>query len=119
MGGLDSGVTDATKNILLESAYFKPSTISGKARDLGLHTDASHRYERGVDPRGQERALERITGLLLDIAGGAAGPLIHAVSEAHVPPQNGLGRTFQGVYDAGCGLLSIQVHQDCTGNARN
>ena len=88
MGGLDSGVTDATKNIFLESAYFKPSTISGKARDLGLHTDASHRYERGVDPRGQERALERITGLLLDIAGGEAGPLIHAVSEAHVPPQN-------------------------------
>jgi len=88
MGGLDSGVTDATKNILLESAYFKPSTISGKARDLGLHTDASHRYERGVDPRGQERALERITGLLLDIAGGESGPLIHAVSEAHVPPQN-------------------------------
>jgi len=88
MGGLDSGVTDATSNILLESAYFKPSTISGKARDLGLHTDASHRFERGVDPRGQVGAIERITQLLLDIAGGEAGPLIHAVSEAHVPAQN-------------------------------
>jgi len=88
MGGLDSGVTDATRNILLESAYFKPSTISGKARDLGLHTDASHRFERGVDPRGQVRAIERLTGLLLDIAGGEAGPLIHAVSEDHVPVQN-------------------------------
>ncbi len=90
MGGLATGVTDDTKSIFLECAYFKPSTISGKARDLGLHTDASHRYERGVDPRGQERAIERITGLLLDMAGGEAGPLIHAVSEAHVPPQNQL-----------------------------
>jgi phenylalanyl-tRNA synthetase beta chain len=88
MGGLDSGVTEATRNILLESAYFKPSTISGKARDMGLHTDASHRFARGVDPRGQVRAIERITQLLLEIAGGEAGPLIHAVSEPHVPPQN-------------------------------
>ena len=88
MGGLDSGVTEATSNILLESAFFKPSTISGKARDLGLHTDASHRFERGVDPQGQVAAIERITELLLQIAGGEAGPLIHAVDEAHVPAQN-------------------------------
>jgi phenylalanyl-tRNA synthetase beta chain len=88
MGGLDSGVTEATSNILLESAYFNPSTISGKARDMGLHTDASHRFERGVDPQGQIRAIERITALLLDIAGGQAGPLIHAVSEAHLPVQD-------------------------------
>ena len=88
MGGLDSGVTEATSNILLESAYFKPSTISGKARDLGLHTDASHRFERGVNPQGQVRAIERITALLLEIAGGEAGPLIHAASEAHLPVQN-------------------------------
>jgi phenylalanyl-tRNA synthetase beta chain len=88
MGGLDSGVTDATKNILLESAYFKPATISGKARDMGLHTDASHRFERGVDPQGQVNAIERITALLLEIAGGEAGPLIHSSDEAHVPVQN-------------------------------
>jgi len=88
MGGLDSGVTEATRNILLESAYFKPSTISGKARDMGLHTDASHRFERGVDPQGQIRAMERITALLLDIAGGEAGPLIHASEEAYLPVQN-------------------------------
>ena len=88
MGGLQSGVTDSTRNILLESAFFKPATISGKARDLGLHTDASHRFERGVDPRGQVLAIERITALIMDMAGGEAGPLIHAVSESHVPPQN-------------------------------
>ena len=88
MGGLESGVTDETRSILLESAYFKPSTISGKARDMGLHTDASHRFERGVDPQGQIRAIERITALLLDIAGGEAGPLIHASAEAFIPVQN-------------------------------
>ena len=88
MGGLDTGVTEATSNILLESAYFKPSTISGKARDMGLHTDASHRFERGVDPQGQITAIERITALLLDISGGEAGPLIHASSEAFIPVQN-------------------------------
>ncbi len=88
MGGLHSGVTESTTRILLESAWFKPATISGKARDLGLHTDASHRFERGVDPQGQVRAIERITQLLLDITGGQAGPLVHAVSEVHVPVQN-------------------------------
>jgi len=88
MGGLDTGVSDTTRNILLESAYFKPATISGKARDLGLHTDASHRFERGVDPRGQVMAIERITALLLEISGGQAGPLIHAVAEPQVPVQN-------------------------------
>ncbi len=88
MGGLATGVTDSTRNILLESAYFNPSTISGKARALGLQTDASHRYERGVDPQGQVRAIERITELLLEIVGGEAGPLVHAVSELHVPAQN-------------------------------
>jgi len=88
MGGQDTGVTDATKNILLESAYFKPSIISGKARDMGLHTDASHRFERGVDPQGQVTAIERITALMLDIAGGQAGPLIHSSSEAFLPVQN-------------------------------
>ncbi len=85
MGGLDSGVTDATTDILLESAWFKPSTIMGKARDLGLHTDASHRFERGVDPAGQRDAIERITALLLDIVGGEAGPVLEAVAEEHLP----------------------------------
>jgi len=88
MGGLATGVTATTRNILLESAYFNPATISGKARDLGLHTDASHRFERGVDPRGQVDAIERITALLLEIVGGEAGPLLHAVAEEHIPARN-------------------------------
>ncbi|SFW62254.1 phenylalanine--tRNA ligase subunit beta [Luteibacter sp. UNCMF366Tsu5.1] len=75
MGGFDSRVTDATQNIFLEAAHFAPSAIMGRARKLGLHTDASHRFERGVDPALPKRAIERATQLLLEIAGGKAGPV--------------------------------------------
>lgn len=85
MGGLDSGVTPQTRDILFESAFFNPATIMGKARRFGMHTDASHRFERGVDPAGQEQAVERATRLLVDIAGGQPGPLLVAESRNHVP----------------------------------
>ena len=84
-GGLDSGVTSETQDILLESAFFAPLAIAGKARQYGLHTDASHRYERGVDPQLQRTAMERATALLLEITGGQAGPVIEAVSEGDIP----------------------------------
>ena len=81
MGGLDSGVSSATSDIVLESAFFDPVKIAGRARDYGLHTDSSHRFERGVDNAGQSRAIERATALLLDIVGGEAGPtVVHGVS---------------------------------------
>jgi phenylalanyl-tRNA synthetase beta chain len=85
MGGLDSGVTETTRDILFESAYFNPATIMGKARDFGMHTDASHRFERGVDPQGQVLAVERATALLMEIAGGEPGPLLLAEDPAHIP----------------------------------
>ena len=84
-GGLHSGVTTETKDILLESAFFAPLAILGRARQYGLHTDASHRYERGVDPTLQFDAMERATSLLLDIVGGEVGPIVEAVSAEHVP----------------------------------
>ena len=84
-GGKDSGVTLDSKNIFLESAFFAPDAILGKARRYGLHTDASHRYERGVDPQLQRTAMERATELLLAICGGEAGPITEAVSEPHLP----------------------------------
>ncbi|GAA5137378.1 phenylalanine--tRNA ligase subunit beta [Thalassotalea piscium] len=84
-GGLTSGVTTETKDIFLESAFFAPLAILGKARQYGLHTDASHRYERGVDPQMQRDAMERATQLLLDIVGGEAGPIVEAVHEQHIP----------------------------------
>lgn len=84
-GGLQSGVTDKTKHIFLESAFFSPLAIAGKARQYGLHTDASHRYERGVDPELQRSAMERATALLLDIVGGKAGPIVEAVAPEYLP----------------------------------
>jgi phenylalanyl-tRNA synthetase beta chain len=85
MGGQRSGVGPETADILLESAFFAPAWISGKARSYGLHTDSSHRFERGVDPGLQVRALERATRLLLDIVGGRPGPVVDATLEAHLP----------------------------------
>lgn len=85
MGGEDSGVTDETQDILLESAFFAPTTIAGKARGYGLHTDSSHRFERGVDPELQVMAIERATQLVLDICGGVAGPVNEVASEANLP----------------------------------
>ena len=75
MGGEHSGITSATTDVLLEVAWFQPEIIAGRARRYGLVTDASQRFERGVDPTLQERALERATRLILDCAGGVAGPL--------------------------------------------
>ncbi|QPB83167.1 phenylalanine--tRNA ligase subunit beta [Pseudoalteromonas rubra] len=84
-GGENSGVKEGTTDILLESAFFNPLAIAGQARSYGLHTDASHRYERGVDYQLQRDAMERATALLLEIAGGQAGPVVEAVSEADLP----------------------------------
>ena len=86
MGGEHSGVnTEKTRDLFLESAFFEPISVAGKARSYGLHTDASHRYERGVDSQLAREAMERATQLLLDIVGGEAGPIVEAVSEQHLP----------------------------------
>ncbi|RLK50948.1 phenylalanyl-tRNA synthetase beta subunit [Alkalispirillum mobile] len=85
MGGEDSSVGDDTRDILLECAWFAPAAIAGRARAHGLHTDSSHRFERGVDPAGQHRAMARASQLLLSICGGEAGPVKEAVAESHLP----------------------------------
>lgn len=86
MGGKDSGVSNNTQHIFLESAFFTPEKMAGKARQLGLHTDASHRFERGVDRDLQLRAIERASELLLAIVGGEAGPV--TVAEAAAQQQS-------------------------------
>src|SRR5690554_1667392 len=86
MGGEDSGVdTASTKDLFLESAFFAPIAVAGKARSYGLHTDASHRFERGVDYDLAARAMQRATELLLEIVGGEAGPLIDARDDSAMP----------------------------------
>ncbi len=85
MGGQDSAVGEGTRDIFLESAFFNPLCIAGRARSHGLHTDSSHRFERGVDPQLQRRALERATDLLLKIVGGQPGPVIEVTHEESLP----------------------------------
>ncbi len=85
MGGKDSAVSDDTVDIFLECAFFTPEMMMGKARDLGLHTDSSHRFERGVDPFIQRRAIERASQMIIDIAGGCAGPITEIVDEMFLP----------------------------------
>lgn len=85
MGGEHSGVSATTRDVFLESAFFDQIAVAGKARSYGLHTDASHRYERGVDWQLAREAMERATGLLLEITGGEAGPITETVSEQHLP----------------------------------
>ncbi|WP_299768121.1 phenylalanine--tRNA ligase subunit beta [uncultured Pseudoteredinibacter sp.] len=74
MGGESTAVSSETTDVFLECAYFDPIAIAGRARSYGLHTDASHRYERGVDYQLQEKAIERATELLLEAVGGKVGP---------------------------------------------
>jgi phenylalanyl-tRNA synthetase beta chain len=85
MGGLSTSVTADTRNVFFEAAFWPQSVVAGRARSYALHTEASLRFERGVDPAGQAEAVERATRLLLDIAGGEAGPLADLVHEDAAP----------------------------------
>ena len=84
MGGFDSRVTETTRDVFLESAHFAPAAIMGRARKLGLSTDAAHRFERGVDPELPRLAMERATALLMEIAGGRAGDIVEAALSEHL-----------------------------------
>ncbi len=85
MGGLASAATENTSNIFLESAFFDPHAILGKARRYGLHTDSSHRFERGVDFQIQKQAIDRAAQLIVEICGGQPGPIIEKLSDDDLP----------------------------------
>jgi phenylalanyl-tRNA synthetase beta chain len=85
MGGQATAVSASSSNIFLEAAFFAPVLMAGKARSYGLHTDSSHRFERGVDFELQTKAVERASQLLLDIVGGDAGPIVDVNSDANLP----------------------------------
>ncbi|WP_325892645.1 phenylalanine--tRNA ligase subunit beta [Grimontia sp. NTOU-MAR1] len=88
-GGQDSGVNaETTTDVLLEAAFFAPDAIRGRARSYGLHTDSSHRFERGVDSTLQNYAMERATQLLIEICGGEAGDIVGQESDEHLPKAN-------------------------------
>jgi phenylalanyl-tRNA synthetase beta chain len=85
MGGHDTRITDTTHNVFLEAAHWRPAAIMGRGRKLGLHTDAAHRFERGVDAELPRLAIERATRLIIDAAGGKAGPVIEASLPEYLP----------------------------------
>ena len=105
MGGERSGIAVDTADVFLEGAFFPPDVVAGVARRYGLVTDASQRFERGVDPRGQERAIERATQLLVEIAGGRPGPAVLTQDEAHQPKRPGVTLRPERVTS----LLGVQV----------
>ena len=88
MGGNESAVCDLTHDVFLECAFFSPQLIAGKARKFGLHTDSSHRFERGVDATMQTRAMERASQLIIQIAGGALGPITEQTNEPAIPDRS-------------------------------
>lgn len=108
MGGADSAVGETTRNIFLESAFFSPAAIAGKARSYGLHTDSSHRFERGVDHQLQTLAIERATELLLNIVGGEAGPVVQAQDEKSRPTLRSV-RLHRARLESGLGLPAGDV----------
>jgi phenylalanyl-tRNA synthetase beta chain len=131
MGSLDAEVDDSTTDIVLEAAYFNPTSVRVTARKLTLSTDSSYRFERGVDPEGVEYAALRAIDLILEVAGGTvdgkmlvAGRLIETVGEIQIKPDN--IRKFIGfdVSDADIQQalesleLSVAVHDDDDGSAR-
>ena len=108
MGGLDSSVQGETRNVFFEAAFFTPIEIAGKARSYGMHTDSSHRFERGVDPQLQHKAMQRATELLIEIAGGEAGPVIDVSNAEHMPTQPQVVLRFDRINR----LLGIDVSRD-------
>lgn len=108
MGGEESGITLETDELFLESAFFAPKAIAGRARRYGFASDASHRFERGVDFGGTRRALERATRLILDVCGGNAGPVVEA--KAEMPPRNPVRlRTSRAAKVLGMTLSAEQI----------
>ncbi|PIE43609.1 MAG: phenylalanine--tRNA ligase subunit beta [Gammaproteobacteria bacterium] len=105
MGGSDTGVNEKTQDIFLESAFFNPAAIAGKARSYGLHTDSSHRFERGVDYELQAVAVERATQLLLDIVGGEPGPIIVKSDKKHLPARRVVSLRYEKVHS----LLGVEI----------
>lgn len=105
MGGEKSGIAGDTSDVFLECAFFPPDAVAGRARRYGFTTDASQRFERGVDPRGQERAIERATQLLTEIAGGKPGPTIVTQVETQLPKRPNVTLRPERV----ASLLGVQI----------
>jgi len=108
MGGSSTAVAADTTDVFFEAAFWPPAFMAGRARSYGLHTDASLRFERGVDYEGQGRAVERATQLLLEIAGGMPGPLVVETDTDHVPEPRRVGLRRERL----ASLLGASINDD-------
>ena len=108
MGGAATAVSDSTRNIFLEAAFFTPLQLAGESRHYKKHTDAAHRFERGVDYRQQTRAIERATALILEICGGEPGPTVCEEVAAQLPGQREVALRHARIGH----LLGIDVPRD-------
>ena len=106
MGGLKTAVTPETTDIFLESAFFPQHLIAGRARKYGMHTDASIRFERGVDPSVQAIAIEKASSLLVEIAGGLIGPLSDQSFDDSLPNQSKINLKKNQIYK----ILGIKIN---------
>lgn len=107
-GGARTGVNAETRDVLLESAFFSPAAIKNRAREYGLATDSSHRFERGVDYTITREAMERATSFILDICGGEAGPVNEVVSPEKLPLRNSIDVPFNYIND----VIGIEIPQN-------
>jgi phenylalanyl-tRNA synthetase beta chain len=107
MGGEHSGVSEKTRDLVLEAAYFDPITLAGKARQYSLHTDASHRFERGVDYKLARDAMERATSLLMEIVGGEPGEVVEVASKNDLPDERTVDLRESRVAD----LLGLEINR--------
>jgi len=108
MGGLDSGVTLPTKDIFLESAFFNPKAVAASVRNYNIISESSYRFERGVDPKLQVKAIERATKLIVEIAGGEPGPVIDVKDESFLPSTATIDLRFARVKK----LLGLEIDPD-------
>jgi phenylalanyl-tRNA synthetase beta chain len=97
MGGIHSGVSETTTDIFLECAYFSPEVIAGRARKYAMQTDSAHRFERGVDPDLQHRAVHRATALLVAITGGQPGPVCECFAPEYLPQRKPISLTGERI----------------------
>ncbi len=113
MGGLNSEVHEGTTNILLESAYFNPSSVRKTSRALNISTEASYRFERGVDREAADEAMNRAAQMILDLAGGRATAMTDAYPEPHKP------RSIQVSVNSISSLIGIDLDEDTVGKTLN
>jgi phenylalanyl-tRNA synthetase beta chain len=115
MGGVESSVTATTQDVFLESAYFAPAVVARQRQHYHLNSDSAYRYERGVDTGIQRQAIERATALILEMAGGEAGPIVETSTPEALPKKREIRVSDQKIVQIlGVAVPSVDVKRILT-----